>query len=164
MKLNLKAMGAFGTGLVAMAILIAAPGFLEPVQAHKGASGVVKQRMDTMKEMKGQLKQISEMLEGKKAYSDKKIRKSLDYIRSNAGISMSKMFPRGTAHKPSEADPMIWKNWEEFKKLAVILNHSTDDFRAKLPEKVDNNTLKNLQKEHLKIRKVCKSCHDKFRL
>ena len=44
---------------------------------------------------------------------------------------MSKLFPKGTAHKPSEADPLIWKNWAEFKKLAVSLNHSTDDFQEK---------------------------------
>ena len=164
MKQKIKTHSVLITGLVTMFAFISVTGMISSGLAHKGATGVVKKRMDTMKEMKGQLKVIDQMLVGKKPYSDKKIRQSLDYIRAHAGTSLTMLFPKGTAHKPSEADPLIWKNWEEFKRLAVLLNHSTDQFRAKITEKNDADTLKILQKEHLAIRKICKTCHDKFQL
>ena len=139
-------------------------GFGASVFAHKGATGVVKQRMEEMKEMKGRLKQIDKMLVGKTAYNDQKLRKSLDYIRDHAGARMTRLFPKGTAHKPSEADPEIWNNWAEFDKMALQLNHSTDDFRARLPDgKADKKTRKSLQASYLALRKSCKICHDRFR-
>ncbi len=129
--------------------------------AHKGATGVVKQRMEAMK---GQLKKIDEMMEGKTTYDDKKIRQALDYIHDNAGPQMTKLFPKGTAHKPSEADLAIWTSWSEFDKLALQLNHSTDDFRAKLgKEKVNKKSKKSLQASYLSLSKACKACHDSFR-
>ena len=153
------------TGLLVFTLVTSITlGFGSSVFAHKGATGVVKQRMATMKEMKGQLKLIDEMLEGKTAYNSKKVQKSLDYIRNHAGPKMTKLFPKGTAHKPSEADPAIWNNWSEFEKMALQLNHSTDDFRAKLPKgKADQKTTKSLQASYLSLRKVCKTCHDRFR-
>ena len=150
-------------GLLAIATLTFAP-LVTSVLAHKGASGVVKERMDAMKGMKGDLKLIEQMLEGKKRYNSKKVHKALDNIRAQAGAKMSKLFPKGTAHKPSEADPAIWKNWAEFKKMAVSLNHSIDEFRAKLPEKINKEKLKSLKKDALVVRRSCKTCHDRFRL
>ena len=160
---KLPATTPFVMGLLAIATLTFAP-LVTSVLAHKGASGVVKKRMDAMKGMKSDLKEIEQMLEGKKRYNSKKVHKSLDNIRDHGGASMSKLFPKGTAHKPSEADPSIWKNWDEFKKMAVSLNHSTDEFRAKLPEKINKEVLKSLKKDALVIRRTCKSCHDRFRL
>ncbi len=162
MVLNRKIV--FGFAFVAMVSLVVITGSPAPVQAHKGAKGVVLERMNQMKEMKDRLKSISDMLEGKKAYSDKQVRQSLDYIRAHAGKAMTKLFPKGTGHKPSEADPVIWKDWAAFEKQAMALNHSTDRFRAKLSGTPDAAALKSLQKDHLAIRRVCKACHEKFRL
>ncbi len=160
-KLPIK--GLFVVGLLAVATLTFTP-LVTSVWAHKGASGVVKKRMDAMKTMKTDLKEIEQMLEGKKRYNSKKLHKALDNIRAQAGAKMSKLFPKGTNHKPSEADPAIWKNWDEFKKMAVSLNHSTDEFRAKLPKIISKEVLKSLKKDALVIRKTCKTCHDRFRL
>ena len=161
---KLPVVGLFALGLLAMGIATFTPAFVSTVSAHKGATGIVKKRMGEMKEMKGQLKVIEQMLEGKKRYNAKKVHRALDYIRDHAGARMSKLFPKGSTRKPSEADPAIWKNWDEFKKMAVSLNHETDEFRAKLPKKVDKDALKSLKKEALGIRKACKVCHDRFRL
>ncbi|MCP4933155.1 MAG: cytochrome c [bacterium] len=155
--------GLFVIGLLAIATLAFTP-LVTSVQAHKGASGVVKKRMDAMKDMKSQLKVIEQMLESKKHYSAKKIHKALDIIRAQSGAEMSKLFPKGTAHKPSEADPAIWKNGAEFKKMTISLIHSIDEFRAKLPEKINMEKLEALKKGALVIRRSCKTCHDRFRL
>ncbi len=155
--------GLLAIGLLAVSTMTFAP-LVTDVLAHKGASGVVKIRMEAMKDMKNDLKKIEQMLEGKKSYSSAKVHKALDNIRDHAGAQMSKLFPEGTGQKPSEADPSIWTNWDEFKKMAVSLNHSTDEFRAKLPEKINKDALKSLQKDALGIRRVCKECHDRFRL
>ena len=134
------------------------------VFAHKGASGVVKKRMDEMKVMKDQLKDIDKMLTGKKAFNDQTIRKHLDSLRDHGGKKMTKLFPKGSTQKPSEADPAIWKDWSAFEKMAIALNHSTDEFRTKLPTgKIDKQEIKQLQNAHLAIRKTCKTCHDRFR-
>ena len=164
MSKTLPIAGVFVLGLLAMGMVTFTPASVSTVSAHKGATGIVKKRMGEMKKMKDHLKAIEQMLEGKKRYNTKKVHRALDYIGDHAGARMSKLFPKGSTRKPSEADPAIWKNWDEFRKMAVSLNHSTDEFRAKLPKNVDKDALKSLQKEALSIRKACKVCHDRFRL
>jgi len=154
----------FASGFVVLFLLAIAPGLVSPASAHKGAHGVVKKRMGVMKEMKGRLKLVGDMVSGKAAYSGRTMRGSLNYIHRHAGRKMTKMFPRGSAHKPSEADPAIWSNWTEFKKLASQLNRQSADFRARLPKgKADDSAMKSMQQAYLTLRKACKSCHDRFR-
>ena len=153
-----------GAAIIVFILLLAVFSGISAVLAHGGASGIVKERMDIMLEMKARLKLISQMLEGKKAYSNKEVGRALDYIRRHAGSNMSRMFPTGSGHKPSEADPMIWKNWDEFEKMARSLNHATDDFRAVLPETGKAGRMKEVRRQYKRLRKVCKECHDKYRL
>lgn len=129
--------------------------------AHKGASGVVKTRMDSMRSLKNEVKLIDDMLGGKKYLSQKRLARTLSNIEQHAGSAMIKLFPKGSHMKPSEADPLIWKSWDEFVALASTLETVTNSFRLRVQARSETSILKD---DYLKMRAACKSCHDRFRL
>lgn len=88
------------------------------VFAHGGATGVVKERMDLMENLKGAMKSLKPIMRGQKDYEVDTVKKSALVIRDNAGEHMTKLFPEGSLKKPSEATPEIWSEWEEFQRLA----------------------------------------------
>lgn len=86
--------------------------------AHGGASGVVKERMDLMKVMGDDMKRISDMLHGKAAYDVAEVRKAALSIAARGGEDITRLFPQGTDHPPSEALPTIWRQPDRFAALA----------------------------------------------
>ncbi|MDI3323779.1 cytochrome c [Pontibacterium granulatum] len=102
------------TVLVLSSAVIAAP----MVQAHGGAKGVVKERMDLMDDMKGAIKTLSAIYKGERAYDAEIVRKAALVIRNHSGDAMTRLFPKNSIHGPSEAKPLIWQEWERFEKLA----------------------------------------------
>ena len=88
------------------------------VFAHGGATGVVKERMDLMDNLKGAIKNLKPIFRGKKDYDVEQIKQYALVIRDNAGDHMTKLFPEGSLQKPSEAKPEIWIEWEEFQRIA----------------------------------------------
>jgi cytochrome c556 len=88
------------------------------VFAHGGATGVVKERMDSMEDLKDAMKRLKPIMRGQKDYDVDSVKQSALVIRDNAGEHMTKLFPEGSLKKPSEATPEIWTEWEEFKRLA----------------------------------------------
>ena len=151
-----------------IAAFLLAPSGNNNAFAHKGAHGIVKQRMSIMKGMKDHMKIIAQTVKGQRKFDEKALNGSLDYIQKHAGKRLAKLFPKGSAGKKSDADPAIWKDWDKFKTLALALNHSSDDFRAALARKPagkpDAATLKQLEKQYGVLKQVCKDCHDSFRL
>ncbi|MFW1678340.1 c-type cytochrome [Pontibacter sp. JAM-7] len=91
------------------------------VVAHSGASGVVKQRMDAMKDMKDSMKTISDMFKGKALYEADKVQAAAAVIRDHAGEQLTKLFPEGSLQHPTEAKPEIWQEWDRFSRLAAHL-------------------------------------------
>lgn len=92
--------------------------FWQPVFAHGGATGVVKERMDLMENLKDAMKALKPIFRGKTDYDVEVVKKNALVIRDNAGDQMSKLFPAGSLKKPSEAKLEIWEDWEEFERLA----------------------------------------------
>lgn len=88
------------------------------VWAHGGATGVVKERMDLMGNMKEAMKTLSAIYKGERAYDAETVRKAALVIRDHSGSAMTKLFPQNSIHGPSEAKPLIWQEWERFEKLA----------------------------------------------
>ncbi len=88
------------------------------VLGHGGASGVVKERMDAMKEMKDAMKSLSAMFSGKADYDADKVRQAAAVLEQNAGQSLTGLFPQGSDHSPSEAKANIWQEWEQFGQMA----------------------------------------------
>lgn len=128
--------------------------------AHKGATGIVKQRMDAMRVLKNEVKIIDDMLAGKKYLSFKRLQHVLSKIKANSGAAMLKLFPEGSHEKPSEADPVIWKSWADFTAVAGDLETMTGQFADSIKTKPTKDVVK---ANYLKLRATCKTCHDRFR-
>lgn len=101
-----------------LTILTAISGFTLNALAHKGATGVVKERMDLMSNIGKAQKSLAAMFSGKETYDATKVQQAARIIETHAGDRIPKLFPKGTIGKPSEALPAIWDNWQEFEKIS----------------------------------------------
>ncbi len=90
--------------------------------AHGGATGVVKERMDGMLSMGKAVKSIAPMMQGQAAYDADAVRAAARQFQAHSGATLTKLFPVGSTHEPSEARPEIWQNWSDFTALAEQLN------------------------------------------
>lgn len=88
------------------------------VMAHGGATGIVKERMDAMGDMKDSMKEVSDMFKGKTAYDANKVRASAEVLKAHSGTALTKLFPEGSLQHPTEAKAIIWDEWDRFSKLA----------------------------------------------
>ncbi|MCW2309390.1 c-type cytochrome [Rhodobium gokarnense] len=104
----------FAGGLVPAALSLS----IAAAFAHGGAEGVVKDRMDAMKEMGKAVKATSAMFKGEAPYDLATVRKAAETINAHSGAALVKMFPEGTDHAPSEALPKIWNDRDRFEDLA----------------------------------------------
>lgn len=110
--------GAIVAGIIAVPII----GTTSTVLAHGGATGIVKERMEMMKSLGEAMKQLKGMFQNKATYDANKVRKAAQAIKSHGAEKLTKLFPKGSIHKPSEALPAIWKDWDQFKTLANNLS------------------------------------------
>ena len=90
------------------------------VLAHKGATGVVKQRMMAMTAIADEIKLVASMLRGKQAFDTKTISSGAAIIQSHAQ-KLTALFPAGSLDKPTTATPAIWEKPEEFTRLTEAL-------------------------------------------
>ncbi len=88
------------------------------VMAHGGATGIVKERMDAMGDMKDSMKEVSDMFKGKTSYDANKVRAAAEVIKGHSGDALTKLFPKGSLQHPTEAKAIIWDDWDRFSKLA----------------------------------------------
>lgn len=91
------------------------------LQAHDGASGVVKDRMDMMKDMGKAMKAMAPMMQGKADYQSFHVKEAARIIKEGSD-HMPMMFPEGSEKAPSEASGNIWKDWTGFELNAKILS------------------------------------------
>ena len=99
----------------AMAPMLAAPFASAPLQAHRGASGIVKQRMVLMEEMGDAMKALTLMVKGRRDWDPVRARALSETISAKAGDHMTRLFPEQEIRSPSEALPLIWQDWESFR-------------------------------------------------
>ena len=92
-----------------------------PLQAHEGATGVVKQRMEAMKTIGAAMKRIATMMRGLQDYDATAVAEAARTVEAHGGDAMTALFPEGSAHEPSQARPIIWEDWNRFKALAQDL-------------------------------------------
>ena len=86
--------------------------------AHGGATGIVKERMDLMGDLGKNMKSLKSMMSGESAYDAGQVRAVSLAIAGHGGANMTKLFPEGSDHKPTEALPSVWKDWDRFSDLA----------------------------------------------
>lgn len=94
--------------------------------AHGGATGMVKERMDSMKAMGEAVKATSAMFKGETTYDADAVNAAAKTIKAHSGEALTKLFPKGSGHEPSEALPKIWTDWEQFEQLAKRLEILSD--------------------------------------
>lgn len=127
------------------------------VWAHGGATGIVKQRMDLMGELGSSMKQLSKIMRKKIPYSVDELRKIVREIELRSGGHMTKLFPKGSLNKPSEAKPAIWQDWAAFEDLSKKMASKARALNAAAnPSGPPVAAIRALGK-------TCTACHREFR-
>ena len=131
------------------------------VSAHEGAEGVVKIRMESMKAMASSMKSLSLVARGKAQIDATEIKSHIVKIRKESGERLLQLFPKGSDVNPSEANPKIWDEWNEFAKLAEELSQ-----RAELLESSISIADPHLSfvRAFKKLSAICSNCHKRFRI
>lgn len=127
--------------------------------AHSGASGIVLERMEMMKDISDQMKIIVTMVRGEEEYDAAKAQAAAQAIADHAR-ELAEKFPEGSIGHPSEALPAIWDNWDEFVEqteqlhaMAIALSN-----QAASADGADS-----LREEIAAVGQTCSSCHQDFR-
>lgn len=129
--------------------------FTTALWAHSGATGIVKERMDSFEDSKASMKLL------------KKAVRSNDFaiINQEAGsihrwaIQLIDHFPEGSNPPPSEALDLIWEEFEQFKNSANRQIKAS----AALQQAGLNGDSEKAAKAFAELAKSCKGCHDSYR-
>jgi len=127
--------------------------------AHSGATGIVKDRMESMKSIAGSMKAISKLDWAKPKKARASLLKNAEAISGHAS-HMVKMFPEGSIKRPSEAIPAIWEKPDEFARLAEALETRAAELAAMAPKVSSGDEIK---PQVASLGETCKTCHEGFR-
>ena len=141
----------------AAAVAIVAVSVATLALAHEGATGVVKDRMDLMKQQQKDMKLIGEMAKGKQPFDSAKAADAARDISLTAQ-KIRELFPQGSEGHPSDALPLIWQEWDRFTNSAKDLGSAADTLASSLEGKNQN-----WKAAFQKVTDACKSCHEDFR-
>lgn len=141
--------------LAATTVLITQPGV-----AHDGAKGIVKQRMGQMSAMESNLKRIAGMIRSGDDFDRQEILHLVNGIAKHSGKSMTRLFPESSKGMRSEADPVIWEEWDMFRSGASDLFRKADNL-AKITSAGHDRA--DLMTAIRQLAASCTSCHRKFR-
>ena len=169
--------------------LVLAGGVFFDASAHKGAKGIVKDRMHVMKGMGDSMKLLKKMFDGEVPYDQAKAEAAAASMEKHAGKAMTKMFPKGSLQKPTEAIPKIWEDWPGFETSAMRLQDYAGALKQSLAqpanavqpaaaagdmtdagaEGVDWPAAASLADQPPQVAfnyvaKTCKSCHESYRI
>ncbi len=128
--------------------------------AHSGATGIVKMRMDAMKDMQAAMKALYPMLNGDQVMDRPSALAYAEAIHDRSGPHMAKTFPDGSLERPSEALPVIWTNWPDFRGAADDLERKAAALADALRAPAGIADARGLFKE---VVQSCKSCHEDYR-
>ncbi|MCW8891020.1 MAG: cytochrome c [Sedimenticola sp.] len=129
------------------------------LMAHGKATGIVKQRMELMKKIEKQMRSISIMEKGKLPYDATRISQHAEMIRRSSS-KIPALFPEGSLHKPTEALPVIWEQWDQFLDETNLLEQEAAELQALATEGDKQAVLEQFNK----LEKSCSRCHEIFRL
>lgn len=135
-----------------LAVVLTAPAL---TLAHTGATGIVKKRMEVMKDVGAVMKELGAMVKGDVTFDASKVSRRAGDLKAHAA-SMPALFPEGSIHGPSEALPRIWEDFEGFSGIASDLESAA----TALSLVTDATTLPAALGA---AGKTCKACHSDFR-
>jgi len=148
------------------------------VYAHRGATGIVKKRMDAMMSLGDAMKALTAMMRGKQPYDAERVGNYATTVARHGGEDMTRLFPEGSLQHPTRAKPAIWADWERFSALATelvvyagVLKSAAANQRAPGP---GGTTPVDPTPEELatmapdaafeRLRRTCSDCHRIFRM
>ena len=128
--------------------------------AHSGASGIVKERMDNMKAIAGQMKVLGDMMKGEATFDDQVAKQATEALLGHAS-HVAKVFEKRNLDHPTEALPLIWEDWEGFTAIAAEMERDV----ARLNDVIASQAgLAPLKPVFNKIAASCRDCHEKYRI
>ena len=149
-KLKLKA-----TGLCAIAALGLSLSSSPAALGHKGAMGIVKERMDKFEASEKATKRSKQALSrGDTAM----VMAEAEFLVSWAS-EMDSYFPENSNQSPSEAKDEIWLQWDSF--LGAI--QSFDNAAQTLIDASETQNPRATDGAFKEMVRSCKSCHQQFR-
>ena len=142
--------------LILAGVLLAASAAL----AHEGATGIVKQRMEAMKDIAASMKVVGTMVKGETAFDRDAVGEAARTIKGHAE-AMPAQFPDGSTQHPSEALPAIWRDWDAFTAIAARL---AEHAGALADEAAAAESIDALKARFGEVAQTCKACHQDFRV
>ncbi|WP_417795260.1 c-type cytochrome [Terasakiella pusilla] len=127
--------------------------------AHDGATGVVKERMDLMKSIGKNTKTIAPIAMGSMDMDLKTVEEGATNIAKAAKEALTK-YPEGSLDDITEAKENIWTDWAKFEDLMKDLSSNAEAL-AKLA--ADGEEFE-LTDAFTKMAGTCKKCHMEFRV
>jgi cytochrome c556 len=127
------------------------------VSAHGGAKGIVKERMELMKDIGKAMKSLSAMARGKVPLDSTKVKAAAGSIALH-GQKIPALFPTGSNKGVTEAGPRIWKDPEGFRKSANEMVAAARNVAE------TNGNSAELKVSFRRLGKTCSSCHKLYRV
>lgn len=143
-------------GVVAAILLIGGLVALAEVEAHTGATGVVKERMDLMKALGDDMKRLAAIMKAEAAYDPALVAGLARRIEQGSGDHMLELFPEGSTDHPSEAREEIWLRWVEFEAKADALASQASALSVA-------GDFDEARMAFAKVAESCKACHRDFK-
>ena len=123
--------------------------------AHKGAMGIVKERMDKFEASEKATKRIKQALSrGDTAV----ITAEAEFLVSWAS-EMESYFPKNSNQSPSDAKDEIWLQWDDFVGAIQVFENAS----KALIDAAAMEEPRAIRGAFSDMTKSCKSCHQKFR-
>ena len=129
------------------------------MQAHMGAKGVVKERMQLMKSYAASMKKINKELRDKTSVNYVLIKlEAIDIAERSQKIM--ELFPPGSGGGMSEASLKIWQQPRDFKKIIKDLNQAAQRLAQATSTGVPNLVMEKFRT----LGGTCKNCHREYRV
>jgi len=128
--------------------------------AHDGATGVVKERMQAMDAMAKSMKTVAPMIRGQAPLIGETAAAAARAIQTGAGEHLLRLFPAGSLSPPSDAKAEIWQDWARFEALANELADAAGRLEEAAKPGADNGAMTAAFKG---VGAVCAACHKQFR-
>lgn len=139
-------------------IILAATAVLLPTPspAHEGATGVVKERMDTMTQAGKAMKDAGERI---RAGHDLSAIKQDAQTIATVAAGTARQFPAGSDQHPTDAKPEIWTHWDDFAARAQALEQES----ALLETVAGTGNADTIGRQLHIVGRICADCHDLYR-
>ena len=150
-----------GLGAAAMLAALVLIGYPRWGSGHEGATGIVKERMEAMKEVGRSSKSINQMFKGKRTYSGSEIAALSSRISEHAA-RIPELFPDRPDSRhgaKTQALPAIWEEWAQFLDLARSMERESQ----KLGETAATGERAAVRAQLRVLGRTCSGCHDQFR-